>query len=87
LLIVIKSKINQRKHKTSVSRKKNLRNRLEQVQEQLLFTGSMEKNWLSEGTKKAIPGMERPLTIACHMKIFDLGLSHYPASWDLPSSR
>jgi hypothetical protein len=37
-------------------------------------------------TKKAIPGMERPLTIACHMKIFILGLHHYPASWDLPSS-
>jgi hypothetical protein len=40
-----------------------------------------------QGTKKAIPGMERPLTIACHMKIFVLGLNHYPASWDILSSR
>jgi hypothetical protein len=47
----------------------------------------MDENWLSEGTKKAIPGMERPLTIACHMKIFVLGLNHYPASWDILSSR
>jgi hypothetical protein len=37
-------------------------------------------------TKKAIPGMERPLTIACHMKILILGLKHYPASWDILSS-
>jgi hypothetical protein len=42
---------------------------------------------LVQDTKKAIPGMERPLTIACHMKIFVLGLNHYPASWDILSSQ
>jgi hypothetical protein len=31
-------------------------------------------------TKKATPGMERPLTIACHMKIFDQAYL-VPANW------